>query len=168
MHGDGEAHDGGAQVEALHHPASRGGQQNGADETAGKDRNVVKMCQRHVVSPPEVGGDNHHTWAELGGEEDTREASGKEAYAECCGEGGRLEEDLIDTNHHILQAIIPGRPGGSACTNLLGGELVWATKSKCKALALKDALDAAGETEEEEGEQENQIWIFHFFSLLLF
>ena len=34
--------------------------------------------------------------------------------------------------------------------NLLGGELVWAAKSKCEALALKDALNAAGEAEEED------------------
>ena len=52
--------------------------------------------------------------------------------------------------------------------NLLGGEFVWAAKSKGEALALKDALDAAGEAEEEEGEEENQVWIFHFFALLLF
>ena len=53
-------------------------------------------------------------------------------------------------------------------TNLLRGEFVWAAKSKGEALALKDALDAAGEAEEEEGEEENQVWIFHFFSLLIF
>ena len=52
--------------------------------------------------------------------------------------------------------------------NLLGGEFVWAAKSKGEALALKDALNAAGEAEEEEGEEENQVWIFHFFALLLF
>ena len=52
--------------------------------------------------------------------------------------------------------------------NLLGGEFVWPAKSKGEALALKDALDAAGEAEEEEGEEENQVWIFHFFALLLF
>ena len=101
MHGDGEAHDGGAQVEALHHPAGRGGQQNGADETAGKDKNVVNMCQRHVVSPPEVGGDNHHTGAEAGGEGDAREAAGKEAHAESCGEGGCLQVEF-----HLFENIM--------------------------------------------------------------
>ena len=73
---------------------------------------------------------------------------------------------IVDTNHPILQAIIPGRPGGSVFTNLLGGELVWATKSKCKALALKDALDAAGEAKEEQGEHQDHVWIFHFSTFL--
>ena len=45
---------------------------------------------------------------------------------------------------------------------------MWAAKSKGEALALKDALNAAGEAKEEEGEEENQVWIFHFFSLLIF
>ena len=130
------------------------------------------MFQRKCLSSPKVGGDNHNTWAELSGEEDSREASGKEAYAKSCGEGCSLEDDLIgfivDTNHPILQAIIPGRPGLSVHTNLLRGELVWATKSKCETLALKDALDAAGEAEEEEGEEEDHVWVLHFFSLLLF
>ena len=49
MHGDGEAHDGGAQVEALHHPPSRGGQQKGADETAGKSRKVSKRDQPDMI-----------------------------------------------------------------------------------------------------------------------
>ena len=52
-----------------------------------------KMFQCHVSSPPQVCSDNHHTWAEFCGEEDAREASGKEAHAESCGEGGSLEED---------------------------------------------------------------------------
>ena len=57
---------------------------------------------------------------------------------------------IIYTNRPILRAFIPGWLGGSVCTNLLGGELVWATKSKGEALALKDALNATGEAEEEE------------------
>ena len=86
MHGDGEAHDGGAQVEALHHPPSRGGQQKGADETAGKSRKVSKRDQPDMISPPQVGGDHHDTGGEAGGEADAREAAGKEAHAEGCRE----------------------------------------------------------------------------------
>ena len=52
--------------------------------------------------------------------------------------------------------------------NLLWCEVVWAAKSKGEALALKDALNATGEAEEEEGEEENQVWMLHFFALLLF
>ena len=46
-------------------------------------------------------------------------------------------------------------------SNLLGSEVVRTAKAKCEALALKDALDAAREAEEEEGEEENQVWVFH-------
>ena len=53
-------------------------------------------------------------------------------------------------------------------TYLLGREVVRPAESESEALTLKDALDAAGEAEEEEGEEENQVWIFHFFSLLIF
>ena len=54
------------------------------------------------------------------------------------------------------------------CANLLGSELVWSAKSKGETLALKDALNPAGEAEEEEGKEKNQVWIFHFSTLLFF
>ena len=53
-------------------------------------------------------------------------------------------------------------------TNLLGSELVWSAKSKSETLALKDTLNAAGEAEEEEGEEKNQVRILHLTSLPLF
>ena len=53
-------------------------------------------------------------------------------------------------------------------SNLLGSEVVWTAKAKCEALALKDALDAAREAEEEEGEEENQVWIFHLVATFNF
>ena len=52
--------------------------------------------------------------------------------------------------------------------NLLGSEVVWTAKAKCEALALKDALDAAREAEEEEGEEENQVWVFHLLATFNF
>ena len=40
-------------------------------------------------------------------------------------------------------------------------------ESKSEALTLKDALDAAGEAEEEQGEHQDHVWIFHFSTFLL-
>ena len=39
-------------------------------------------------------------------------------------------------------------------------------ESKSEALTLKDALDAAGEAEEEQGKHQDHVWIFHFSTFL--
>ena len=72
----------------------------------------------------------------------------------------------FDTNHKPMEAgwmvlLLFGR-------NLLGSEVVRTAKAKCEALALKDALDAAREAEEEEGEEENQVWVFHLLATFNF
>ena len=52
-------------------------------------------------------------------------------------------------------------------TRLLGREVVRPAESKSEALTLKDALDAAGEAEEEQGEHQDNVWILHFSTFLL-
>ena len=47
-------------------------------------------------------------------------------------------------------------------TSLLGREVVRPAESESEALTLKDALDAAGEAEEEQGEHQDHVWILHF------
>ena len=51
-------------------------------------------------------------------------------------------------------------------TCLLGREVVRPAESKSEALTLKDALDAAGEAKEEQGEHQDHVWIFHFSTFL--
>ena len=52
-------------------------------------------------------------------------------------------------------------------TRLLGREVVRPAESKSEALTLKDALDATGEAEEEQGEHQDHVWILHFSTFLL-
>ena len=51
-------------------------------------------------------------------------------------------------------------------TYLLGREVVRPAESKSEALTLKDALDATGEAEEEQGEHQDHVWILHFSTFL--
>ena len=52
-------------------------------------------------------------------------------------------------------------------TRLLGREVVRPAESKSEALTLKDALDATGEAEEEQGKHQDHVWILHFSTFLL-
>ena len=50
---------------------------------------------------------------------------------------------------------------------LLRRQVVRPAESKSEALTLKDALDAAGEAEEEQGQHQDHVWIFHFSTFVI-
>ena len=45
--------------------------------------------------------------------------------------------------------------------HLVGGEAVGTTQAEGETLTVEAALDPAGEDEEKESKEDNQVWIFH-------
>ena len=109
---------------------------------------------------PKIGRHHHHFRGEPGGEEDAGEAAGEETHAEGRRQRGGLGVWIVLCGLQKRGPLIIAFAKKN--TSLLGREVVRPAEGKSEALTLKDALNAAGEAEEEQGEHQDHVWILHF------